>query len=486
MAYADLTEWINKLHQEKELARIKARVDWELEIGGITQEVFDRKGPALLFENIKDHENTLGRKLFTGSLATYPRIALALGLPKDTPPREIIQTVMERIKTPLKPQLVKEGPVKRNVLTGDKVNLLEFPAPKWHQRDGGRYIGTCDGVVTKDPETGWVNVGLYRRMIHDRNHLGITIIHGQHIWLHWRKYRQLGRKTMPVAIICGWDPVLPLIACAPLPPEVCEYDVMGGLRQKPVELVKCETVDLEVPATAEIVMEGEILLDFDTFRVEGPFGEYHGYYGSEASRKPVIRVNCITCRDDPILQGTLEGVPVNESDLMTSVNVSAIYWSHLNEHMWGVKGVYVDPSAIVFVQIDNSYVTQAQQAAYLIWGLSISSAWGKVIMVVDEDIDIFDLNKLAWAFATRVDFRRDILLVPGAVMTTDPSIHPKDRITVPGQTIMLATKILIDATKFIGNPRADTWFGEKYAPICYPDEQTMKLVRQKWAEYGIM
>ena len=165
MAYQDLREWANKLETEGELARVKAKVDWDLEVGGIVQETFDNKGPALLFENIKDHENTLGKKLFVGSLATYPRIALMMGLPKDTRPEELIKVYMERVKNPIKPVLVESGPVKENIVRGDKVDLLQFPAPKWQSRDGGRCIGTCDGVVTKDPETGWVNIGLYRRII---------------------------------------------------------------------------------------------------------------------------------------------------------------------------------------------------------------------------------------------------------------------------------------------------------------------------------
>jgi len=486
MAYTDLREWLKKLESENELAKVKAKVDWNLEIGGIVQEAFDREGPALLFENIKDHENTLCRKLFVGSLATYPKIALAMGIPKETPHREIVNVYLERIKKPLKPVSVKTGAVKKNILMGDQVDLFQFPTPKWHDRDGGRYIGTCDGIVTKDPETGWVNIGLYRRMIHDRNHTGITIIHGQHIWMHWRKYRKLGRKTMPIAMVNGWDPVLPLAACAGFPIGACEYDYMGALRQEPVELVKCETLDLEVPASAQIVMEGEISTDFSTFRMEGPFGEYHGYYGAEASKKPVVTWNCITHQDDPILQGTLEGVPINEDDRMTSVNVSALYWDHLAKNMVGVKGVHLEPSgSTAIVQIDNSYVGQVTQAASLIWGLGTSAVFGKNIIVVDEDVDIFDLNRVFWALGTRVHPPRDIIQYPGTTITTDPVIHPKDRIGVPGATTIEATRLLIDATKYIGNPRAEGWFGEKFAPVCYPDEKTMKTVRERWKEYGI-
>lgn len=487
MAYKDLGAWLAKLESEGELARVKAKVDWDSEIGGIVQEVFDHEGPALLFENIKDHEDTLCKKLFSASLGTFSRVALMMGLPKDSPPMELIKTHRERVKKPIKPVQVKTGKVKKNILTGDKVNLLEFPVPKWHDRDGGRYIGTCDGVVTKDPETGWTNVGLYRRMVLDRNHTGLTIIHGQHNWLHWRKYKKLGRKTMPVAWANGWDPVLPMVACAAFPPGVSEYDIMGALRGEPVELVKCETVDLEVPADAQIVIEGEVSLDFNSFREEGPFGEFQGYYSGGASRKPVVTVNCITYRDDPILQGTLEGMPINESDLMFCVNFSSLFWERLDENMAGVTGVYVHPSSDtnIYVQIDNTYITQAQQVAYVIWAQSASFEVGKYVVVVDTDIDITDLNKIAWAIGTRVDPTRDIVQFPGSICVTDPSIHPKDRIGVPGQTTIRGMRMLIDATKYLGNPRSSEWFGEKFAPVCYPDEKTMDKVRKRWQKLGI-
>jgi len=488
MAYDDLREWIDTLEKEEELTRVKAKVDWDLEIGGIVQEVFDKNGPALLFENIKDHEDTLSKKLFVGSLQSYSRIALMMGLPKDTPPKELIRIYMERLEKPIKPVLVKTGPVKKNVIPSDEADLFQFPAPKWRDRDGGRFIGTCDGVVTKDPETGWVNIGLYRRQILDRNHTGITIIPGQHNWMHWRKHRKLGRKTMPVAMINGWDPVLPMVSCSPQPAGVCEYDVMGAIREEPVELVKCETIDLEVPANAQIVIEGEISLDFESFRKEGPFGEFMGYYGSLASKKPVVTWNCITCQDDPILQGTLEGVPINEDHHMESINLSALCWKTLNQCMRGVLGVNVHPSTgwvNAFVQIDNSYLGQVQQVATGIWCNDWAFQVAKNIMVVDADIDIFDLNKLSWAFATRVYPPRDIIQFPGTTIVTDPSVHPKDRVGLKGQTTYMGVRLLIDATKFLGNPRHEDYEGERFAPVARIDEDTITKVRDRWKEYGI-
>ncbi len=486
MACKDLREWIDALEKEGELARVKTKVDWNLEMGGINQEVYDREGPALLFENIKDYENTLCKKLFVNSLATFPRISMMMGLSKNTHPRELITTYMDRVKELVKPRIVKDGPVKENVLRGDDVDLFQLPAGKWHSLDGGRYLITMNGVVTKDPETGWENVGTYRGMIHDRNHTGMSIVHNQHIWMHWRKHKKLGRKTMPCAVVLGWEPVLPMVASSNVPTNVDEYDIMGAIRQEPIELVKCETVELEVPASAEIVLEGEISLDLDTLKLEGPFGEYTGYYGSGApGLRPVFTVNCIMCRNDPVLQSTLIAPPVDEADRMQEVQHSAYVWEVLNNHMVGVTGVNVDASTgctNVFIQIDNSYIGQVQQAAAVIWALPLSVYVGKNIMVVDQDIDIFDLGKLNWAFAYRVDPKRDLIQYPGLISPLDPITHPKDKVRAD---VQMGTRLLIDATKNIMNPRSDTWFGEKFAPVCYPDEETRKLVRNRWEEYGI-
>lgn len=485
MAYHDLRDWIAKLEREGELARIHEKVNWDLEIGGITQETIDRKGPALLFENIKDHENTLCTKLFTGSMATYSRVALMLGVPKDTPYPDLIKIWRERFKKPVKPVVVDSGPCKENVLKGGDVDLFQFPVPKWHDRDGGRYIGTFDGVVTKDIETGWMNVGLYRQMIHDRNNAGISIATGQHIWMHWRK--QGGAKgKIPMAVAIGWDPVLPAVASAPVPPGICEYDMMGALRQEPVQLVKCETSDLFVPAACEIVLEGEVSTDPTTFRDEGPFGEYTGHYCSTATPRPVFHVNCMTFRNDPIYQGALEGMPINEDHILCSVCHSAAIWDLLDERMiGGITAVNVDPStawANVFVQIDNSYYGQVHQVAANIWSWGKSTGIGKNIIVVDEDVDVYDLNKILWALAYRVRPSQDITIYPGWVIALDPVVHPKDRIlTGPSK----GERLLIDATKPFDNPKTEEWFGLNFPPSAYPDTDTMTKVRKKWGKYGI-
>jgi UbiD family decarboxylase len=483
MAYYDMREWIKKLENEKELARITTEVDWNLEIGGIAREVMDRQGPALLFENIKDYQNTICRNFFTCSLSTWPRIALMLGLPKDTPYRDLIRVWRERTKKLVKPVVVDTGPCKENILRGDEVDLFQFPAPHWQKLDGGRYLGTFHGVVTKDPDTGWTNVGTYRQMIHDKNTTTMSVAQGQHIWFHWRKYRPKG-QNMPLAVSLGWDPILPAVASAPVGTGVNEYEIMGALRQSPVELVKCETVDLYVPATSEIVLEGEVITDLNQFITCGPFGEFTGHYGP-ANKRPPFKVNCITFRNQPILQGTLEGMPSVEDHMVCALSHSAIIWDLLEQRMIGVTGVNNDPStayANLIVQIDNTYYGQVHQVAANVWSSHLSNMMCKNIIVCDTDVDIYDLRKVFWALGYRVDPSKDIIQFPGWISALDPIVHPKDKMSAGGNK---GVRLLIDATKAIDRPREEKYWGEKFAVVAYPDEDTMKKVRMKWHLYNI-
>jgi len=482
MAYNDLREWMDKLEKEGELARIKAEVDWNLEIGGIAREAMDKKGPALLFESIKDYHNTICTKLFTCSLSTFSKVALMMGLPKDTPYKDLIQTWRQRSKKPIKPIILDTGPCKENILKGNEVDLFQFPTPHWEKLDGGRYIGTFHGVVTKDPDTGWTNLGTYRQMIHNRNTTTMSVAQGQHIWFHWRKYRPKG-KNMPAAVVIGWDPVLPAVACGPVATGVDEYDIMGAIRQKPVELVKCETVDLYVPATAEIILEGEIITDRAQFITCGPFGEFTGYYGP-ANLRPPFRVNCITFRNSPIFQGTLTGKPITEDATISAVNHSAAIWDILDERMPGVLGVNNEPSASsnLIVQIDNSYFGQVHQAAANVWSSHLSNMTCKNIIVCEEDIDIYNIAEVFWALGYRVDPKRDIIQFPGWISALDPIAHPNEKLSSGGNK---GTRLIIDATKSIDRPKSEEYWGEKFAVVAYPDKDTMDMVRGKLKSYGI-
>jgi len=285
-------------------------------------------------------------------------------------------------------------------------------------------------------------------------------------------------------VAIGWDPVLPAVSAAPVPMGVDEWDVMGALRGEPVELVKCETVDLRVPASAEIVLEGEVLTDLSTFKNDGPFAEYPGYYGTK-SQRPVFKVNCITFRNDPIFQGTITGKPITEDHRCGAISHSALLWDLLDEAMTGVTGVNNDPStayANVIVSVDNSYYGQVQQVAANIWGWMGSHQIGKNIIVCDSDINIYDLNEVFWALGYRVDPKRDIIQFPHWIHALDPIVHPADKVLGPGGN--MGTKLLIDATKPIEKPRSELLFGERFAVVAYPDKDTMKRVGDRWKEYG--
>lgn len=273
MAFTDLRAWIGCLESAGELDRVKVEVDWNEEVGALTRVVREGSGHALLFENIKGYQTARCRRVFT-NFGRAPQLAMALGLPKTTPAGNLVARVRQGFKGRLQPVRVAGGPVKENILRGNDVNLYELPVPKWNPADGGRYINTQCGVVTRDPDTGWLNVGLYRGMIAGLNRIPVLLIMTQHWGQHFAKYRER-KERMPVAVFYGGEPLLTFVAATPAAPAgVCEYDMVGALRGEPVALVECETSDLLVPADAEIVVEGYVDPDPSTFMPEGPFREY--------------------------------------------------------------------------------------------------------------------------------------------------------------------------------------------------------------------
>jgi len=265
MGFLDQRQWMAQLEQHGELRRIKAEVNWDRELGAVARRALEKKGPALLFENIKDYRSGRCTKVFVSGLGARSRLALALGFPADITNRELVQHVMKMNRQTIAPRFVDTGPVKEVIVRGDAVDQTEFPVPRWHYLEGGRYIHTFSAIVTKDPDTGVMNVGVYRGMIGRKNTAPFLLIKGgQHWGAHFLKWAARG-QPMPVACIIGYDPILPFLAGSPLPVGVCEYDVMGGYRGEPLPLVPCETVDLAVPASAEIVIEGTISDDPATY-----------------------------------------------------------------------------------------------------------------------------------------------------------------------------------------------------------------------------
>ncbi len=494
MAYQDLREWIAKIEEIGQLKRITAEVDWNLELGAITRQIANREGPALLFENIKDHQNTACRKLFTNGGSSRERVAMSVGLPRETTYQGIVELVKEKFGQRIAPVIVASGPVKHNIVKGDAVDLYQFPVPKYNHNDGGRYINTLASIVTMDPDTKVMNVGTYRGMIGDDNKsIGVLLARSQHWGIHFSKYERLCEE-MPVAVVYGWDPVLLMCATSPLVhPGYSEYEMAGALRGEPVALVKCETSDLYVPASAEIVVEGRISPDPKTFQMEGPFGEYTGFHGGLRRPKPVIRVECITYRDDPIFRGGMGGNSPGrtaEPSHWVAPIQAASYWKALEEagvpNITGVWGLPVTSLTNLRIQIDKIYRGHAKQVAAAFWGLGGSAHVGKNLIVVDKDIDIFNDEAMEWAMAYRTNAEMgDIQFFRGTIGSPlDPSVPLAQRDPIKyGQGKW--TRVFIDATVNWDMEPEEQYGGRREPPLCTEIlPETAQLISRRWREYG--
>jgi 4-hydroxy-3-polyprenylbenzoate decarboxylase len=494
VAFGDLRGWLKALSAAGELQRVEAEVDWNVELGTIARLAQGPgTGPAVLFSNIRDYgANSRCRQVFTGALANYRRLAMLLGLPPDTHPRELVKLGRTLLSSAIAPKTVATGPVKENIVTGDDIDLNDFPVPQWNRIDGGRYILTYGGVVTMDPDTKTMNVGVYRGMVAGRNKIPILMWRAQHIGHHVTAWQQAGHKEMPIAVAIGWEPALDFVGGSPVPKNVCEYDVVGAIRGAPVDLVKCETSDLLVPASAEIVIEGMLGIEPESYTMEGPFAEFTGYVAGDRSPKPTIRVTCITHRTDPILRGTIEGsMPgsFSENGVCSSIMRAATAWNVLDRAgVPGVTDVWCPPVQTginILVQIKQSYRGQAKQVANALWGSSAAHVRYKHVTVVDDDIDIHDYAAVDWAIAHRVNAGEDdIVIMPSTFGAgLDPSTRRRDRNVMQFGTGKW-NRVLIDATVNLDYDPDPDLGGARFPPTVWPDQKDIDAVMARWPELG--
>jgi UbiD family decarboxylase len=493
MSDRNLREWIAKIEGMGQLKHIKAEVDWNLELSAITRRIVNQEGPALLFENIKGYSDARCRRVFTNGLGSRERVAAAVNLPRETSYRDIVKVIKERLAKQVSPIIVATGPVKQNIVRGSEVNLYDFPVPKYNHLDHGRYINTKAGTVTMDPVTKIMNIGMYRGVIGDNEKsIAVLMQRTRHWGRHFTQYERLGQE-MPVAVFYGWDPVHIMCAASPLVhPGHSEYEFMGALREEPVELVKCETSDLYVPASAEIVIEGFMSPDPKTFQLEGPFGEYTGFHGGERSPKPVIRVECITHRDDPIYRAFPEGnTPGQAAELQywAPPMSSAVIWSNLEKagvpNVTGVWGARITSLMNLRIQIDKLYRGHAKQVAAALWGLGAQNK-GKNLIVVDKDIDIFDDEAIEWAMAWRTNAEMgDIQFFRGTIgESLDPSV-PLDQRDPMKYGAGKCTRVFIDATVNWDLEPQEQYGGKREPPLCTTTlPEVAELVGRRWKEYG--
>lgn len=399
MAFKDFRAYAKALEENEEAIRVDKEVTWNLELGAILRRTYERHLPAPFFQKIKGYP--ADKRVFGGPVASFKRMSIAWGLPHDTDYRGLMEFYIQRRAKPIKPVLVKTGPCKENIITGDKVNLFDFPAPMLHEGDGGRYLCTWHCTITKDPDSGWVNWGMYRAMLHTRNSMGGLFEPHQHIGYHYyRKYE--GRNTpMPIAVAIGPEPVSGMCASTFMPYAVNEVDVAGGLRGEPVELVKCETIPLEVPASAEIVIEA-IVNPYER-EWEGPFGEYTGYRASPRDKRPVYHVTAITHRNNPILTASCMGMPMDDCDSVMSVTSGAEIMSELRSKGQPVVDINVFPECaelMVAVSVKTTEPNIASRIANMVWSTQAARNIPHVI-ILQDDVDLQNLGEVLHAIASK-------------------------------------------------------------------------------------
>lgn len=466
--YQDLREYLAVLDERGLLSRINRTVDKDWEIAAVCRVNFqDIPAPertALMFTSIAGHSMPMVAGILGGSDAIY---ATALSTTVD----QVLDVWTSGIQSPINPVVVDQGACQENVLEGDAADVCLLPHPIWTVgQDPGPYV-TSAFVVSKDNETGVQNVGTYRLQVKSRNRFGMMASARQGIARHIAKQDAAGTAT-DVAIVIGTDPVIGLTSVTAFPQGQDEMAVAGGIRGAPISVVPCRTVDLHVPATAEIVIEGRVLPNVR--EKEGPFGEYTGYMGHSGDNY-VVEVTALTFRNDPIYQAFVSQMPPSESSCIRRLGRSMTIYRHLKQTLGlPVTDVLCSEASgsgpFIYVAMKKGLDGQPVQAMHGAW--SVDPSLGKFLVVVDDDIDIHDPAAVEWALGWRVQPERDIHIQTGTVpLGLDPS-QPASGAGAPARAV--SSKVGIDAT------RKGT-----YPANSVPPREHLAKVRQVWDEYRV-
>jgi 4-hydroxy-3-polyprenylbenzoate decarboxylase len=429
MAYRDLREFIRALEEKGELKRIAVEVDPILEITEFADRAVKAGGPALLFEKPKGYNIPV----LINAFASEEKMALALEVNsvEDIAARivellemRVPEGLMGKLKMLPKltemgsffPRMVSKAPC-QEVIRDDKFSLFDYPVLQCWPEDGGRFI-TLPLVFSKNPDNGKRNCGMYRMQVFDDRSAGMHWQTQKQGAEHYRRLRAHGLKRMDVAVAIGADPATMYSAILPLPADLDEMMIAGFLRQSPVEMVKCHTSDLEVPANAEIVLEGYV--ELGELRTEGPFGDHTGYY-SLADEYPVFHVTCVTQRKEPIYTATVVGPPVMEDYFMGRA-IERIFLPLMRMQLPEVCDISMPPEGVfhnlMLVSMRKSYPGHARKVMHAIWGTGQAMST-KCIVVVDEEVDVQNVREVAWRVLNNIDPERDIEFVHGPVDSLD-------------------------------------------------------------------
>jgi len=472
-AYEDLREWIKKSDAAGNLRRVEG-ASWEADIGNITEMLHHSfPAPAVLFDKVPGCDS--GYRVLTNALGSNDNIALSMGLPGGLSKAELSEAVRKLLAEgdtePMK--YVDTGPVMENVETGNDIDLYKFPTPLWHEQDGGRYIGTASYDVTSDPDrSDWINIGTYRVMLQAKDKVGFYISPGKHGRVHRDKHFDRG-EACPVAMVFGGDPLTFLMASTELPSGMSEYDFIGGLRGEPVEVIRGPVTGLPFPANAEIVIEGYARPGNEL--PEGPFGEWTGYYASSTRSEPVVDVEAVYYRNDPVLFGSPPNRPPDEQARFRALIRSALLREEIERAgVPGVTGVWAHEAGgtrlLLGVSIDQRYGGHSAQAGHVAAMCHVGAYTGRYVVVVDDDIDVTDLEELTWAMCTRSEPAESIDIIQHAWSTPlDPRIPPERK--QAGD--LVNSRAIIDAT------RPFHW-RDRFPAINLPSRETMEQTRKKW------
>jgi 4-hydroxy-3-polyprenylbenzoate decarboxylase len=481
----DLRGFIQQLEQRGQLRRIQTLVDPDLEIAEIANRMLQMGGPALLFEQVKGSPYPVAINL----LGTVERICWAMNmqqpeelevlgkklslLQQPKPPKKLSQAVdfgkvlFDVVKA--KPMRDFLPPCHQVVHQGEAVDLNQIPMIRPYNGDAGRII-TLGLVITKDCETGIPNVGVYRLQYQSQNTMTVHWLSVRGGARHLRKAVEQGQK-LEIAIAIGVDPLILMAAATPIPVDLSEWLFAGLYGGSGVHLAKCKTIDLEVPAQSEFVLEGtitpgEVLPD-------GPFGDHMGYYGG-VEDSPLIRFHCLTHRKDPIYLTTFSGRPPKEEAMM-AIALNRIYTPILRQQVPEITDFFLPMEALSYkaaiLSIDKAYPGQARRAAMAFWTVLPQFTYTKFVIVVDKDINIRDPRQVVWAISSKVDPSRDVLILPNT---------PFDSLDFASEKIGLGGRMAIDATTKIP-PEINHEWGE---PLL-SDPEIAAQVDRRWAEYGL-
>jgi 4-hydroxy-3-polyprenylbenzoate decarboxylase len=482
VAYRDLHDFVRTLEKKGELKRISAEVDPILEITEITDRTVKAGGPALLFERPKGSRIPV----VTNLVGTERRMNLALEVDSlDEIAARISsflemqspQGILEKVKMLPKlaeigsffPKVVRSGDC-QDVVHTDRLSLADLPILQCWPQDGGRYI-TWPMVITKNPETGKRNTGCYRMQVFDERTTGMHWQTQKHGAEHFRSARAKNREgKIDVAVAIGADPATCFAGILPVPPDMDEFLFSGFLRREPVELVKCKTVDLEVPANAEIVLEGYVNLG--EMRTEGPFGDHTGFYSLEGEY-PVFHLTCITHRKDPLYLTTIVGPPPQE-DYFIGHAIERVFLPVMKMQHPEIVDVAMPAEGIfqnlMIVAIKKSYPGHARKTMNAIWSLG-QAMFTKVIVVVDHDVNVQNSSEVVWKALCAIDPERDIQFVMGPVDTLDHAARRQD----------FGSKMGIDATR----KWPEEGFAGRWPDEIKMDEQTKKRMDVLWQQLGL-